>query len=412
MLGRWHTHSEKSDHSSLMMEKNKLIEISDSLIKVHVTNYMLFHDPPGHQMELPTHTVAGITILCILTVIMVMANILSICTIATNHILRQSSYYTFVLGLAIIDLLIGAFIMPIYIIWMYNNLWPFDTVACDIVTAIDIAFSAISTYTLVLVALDKYIYITQPFMYQEKLTVNRARLLIVAIWITWLTFGFVSMYGNIAVDKKAKSRFRDPCIFIMNDIYNITTACVVFVVPFIILTYTGIKIYCIAHLHLRKIYRSHPVSSINDRAIELQNYQDQAADNKPDESLESIQSVTQSTNRSSDISIKSEKVRSRASFCKPFGTVVIIIVFFLIMCAPYWIATGSDIFCHCVAPWIYEDILAVVHNLNSLVNPFIYILTDRRYRTAVKKLLVRYYNTLFKSKQTTLNRPSVQESKT
>jgi hypothetical protein len=221
------------------------------------------------------------------------------------------------------------------------------------------------------------------------------------------------VFGNIAVDKKATSQFQDLCIFIMNDIYNVTTACLVFVVPFIILTYTGIRIYCIAHLHLRTIFRSHPVPSNTD--IELQNYQQQVADdNKPDKSSESTQSVTQTTNTSSDISAKSEKVRKRTSYCKPFGTVVIIIVLFLIMCAPYWVATGSDIFCHCVAPWIYEDILAVVHTLNSLVNPFIYIMTDRRYRAAVKKLLSRYYNKLFKSEQTiTLNRPAGnQESKT
>lgn len=391
MLGKWQTSLQAwlrlshLSHDSAASQTNN----SDLLIKVHANNYILAHEHSNPPLDLPPYRVAGIIILCFLTVVMVIANLLSICTIATNPILRQSSYYIFVFSLAVVDFLIGVVIMPIYIIWEYFGEWPFNGVSCDIVTALDIAFSDISTYSLVLIAVDKYIYITQPFIYHRKITVVRSCLLVAIVWIVWILFGFISMYGGIALDSQSKSLFSDPCIFIMEDIYNGVTACVAFVIPFTILTYTGVRIYCIAHLHLRKISRCYPVPPVIDTAtfVELETHQPQTLENSHAGHLQPKQHNNGC--RSSDASIRSDNLKKRTRFCKPLGTVVTSIVFFLFMCAPYWIATVSDIFCHCVAPWIYEDILAVVYNLNSLVNPFIYTMTDRPYRAAVKRLLMK-----------------------
>lgn len=403
MLGKWGRSFQTQELSNLIHEATNVTR-SENLGRIPSNNYVLSHEETDHSVHLTPYRVAGIVILCILTVVMVVANCLSICTIATNPILRQTSYYSFVLSLAFADVLIGAVIMPIYIIWEYYGQWPYGEVSCNIVTALDIAFTDISTYSLVLVAVDKYIFITQPFEYHRKLTVVRARLLVTAIWIIWFVFGFVSMYGGIALDNQSKSLFSDPCIFIMNDLYNGITACVAFIIPFIILTYTGIRIYCVAQLHLQNISRCHPKCIPIDAAtfVELAVRQPQIYENSVVGSLQSKQS--HAVGRSSNTSIPSERLKKRRTFCKPFGTVVTVIVFFLLMCAPYWLATGSDIFCHCVAPWIYEDILAVVYNLNSLVNPFIYTMTDRPYRAAVKRLLLKCQAALCKRKEVIINK--------
>lgn len=129
-------------------------------------------------------------------------------------------------------------------------------------------------------------------------------------------------------------------------------------------------------LHLRKISRCYPIPPIIDTAtfVELETHQLQTLENSHAGPLQPKQHNNGC--RSSDASIRSDN----------------------------WIATVSDIFCHCVAPWIYEDILAVVYNLNSLVNPFIYTMTDRPYRAAVKRLLMKCQAALCKRKQVLIHK--------
>lgn len=84
--------------------------------------------------------------------------------------------------------------------------------------------------------------------------------------------------------------------------------------------------------------------------------------------------------------------KTRYPYCKLFGTVTIVIACFILMFAPFNIATVIDVGCRCIEPWVYEDVLAVLYYMHSLVNPFIYMTSDRKYKAALSdiwKLLKR-----------------------
>ncbi|KAJ8318123.1 LOW QUALITY PROTEIN: hypothetical protein KUTeg_003214 [Tegillarca granosa] len=347
--------------------------------------------------------IIGLSIMSVSTLVSFLGNIISTVTILRSKILRQNVYYWFVLNLSIVDLLVTIVILPLYIVWEYYDSWPFSPEACGIVTTIDLILSDISVYSKLLIAFDKFMLITRPLTYNGKMSGYIATVFIATVWAVCIAYGITSIYGKIALDDHyTYDDFIENCVFIMSDIYTICTFCVVFLIPFIFLTYTGVRLFCLARHHQKNIAKCHPSTSDESTStIVTKNKRhtlaeiDNSAITKDAHSGKNIHASFSSP----DVLVGIETLhkilylkKKRLQLCRPLGTVTIVIVFFVIMCAPYWIVTMADVGCSCVDPWIYEDIFTVFYNMNSLVNPYIYIFTDKKYRKEVKKLLKQIKN--------------------
>lgn len=451
----------------------------------------------------------------IINIFMSFGNILSLVTICYNTRLRQQVSYWFVMNLAVIDLLVSLTVVPLNIVWEYYGTWPFSKAGCEFFTFADIAFSTISAYSIVLVSIDKYFYITYSIQYFDKMTRKLAVILIIAVWIFVFIFTTVSLLTEVGTREDFKDHFlastnnTSTCIFVMTDNYVIPSAVISFFLPFGILCFTSSRIVCIASQHIRKIHTisnsltsetdsetikmskarargntltsvtvdssksrvNHQIPEINiippksdtnqnglNSCINNNNNNDDNINPDPTKSANSdtfktegnnsqekhnngcagkdnpifmtngsanasapravddLQVITSTTFTSQEFSTadkvrkprskslgerksdslrsaalkKTESIRSvsvkrkRSPYCKLFGTVTIVIACFILMFAPYNIAIVVDVWCHCIDPWVYEDVLAVLYYMHSLVNPYIYMATDRKYKAGLK----------------------------
>lgn len=441
----------------------------------------------------------------IMNIFMFLGNTLSIVTICYNSKLRRQVSYWFVMNLAVIDFLISVTVVPLNIVWEYYGTWPFSHITCEFFTFADIAFSTISAYSIVLVSIDKYMYIAYSIQYFDKMTRKLAVILIITVWIFVLIFTTISILTEVGTSENYKDHFLTPqnktntCIFVMTDTYVIPSAVISFFLPFGILCFTSSRIVCIASKHIRKIHticnsitsetdsEIHKMSRakgktnnatitvndssqtrVNNLIPEINiippvstNCQDESANNNSDintaaltnlhknssvtikeetstnghvnkaifmtngsgkiiASLENDGQTNTEVNTSNDAikesvlkprskslrsfsvkkteslrsinlkrteSLRSSSVRrKRSPYCKLFGTVTIVIACFILMFAPYNVAIVADVWCHCINPWVYEDILAVLYYMHSLVNPYIYMATDRKYKAGLRYL--------------------------
>lgn len=554
------------------MAKNKGITV----LKDGVT--MAFNDHPPilrkdiYDSEWTDTKAVLITIMSIINVFMFFGNILSIVTICYTPKLRQQVSYWFVMNLAVIDFVISVTVVPINTFWEYYGTWPFSRATCEFFTFADISFSTISAYSIVLVSIDKYMYITYSIHYYDKMTRKTAAIMIIAVWIMVFIFATVSIVSKVGTDENFEDHFlklpnnTHICVFVMTDAYVLPLVIFSFFVPFLILCFTTSRITCIASKHIKKIHavtitiasetdsvtvrtsdklgrpRRHTfngedefntqpklislrkgssdiniysenhrtistiqegkrnyaftmaaevndipdnvsleleqscstvptgkrsctddikvlsisalseskpaehfldatktgenadkslemkkgpgsknsrqtLDTINERKITYASFKEQTLENnasnnfpakdpnqveyselsvtisndekKPSDCVETITKDRSGSTRSSRLpqteSIKSV-LRKTSPYCKLFGTVTIVIICFILMFAPYNVATVIDVPCHCIEPWVYEDILAVLYYMHSLVNPYIYMATDRKYKAALKIL--------------------------
>ena len=532
---------------------------------------MGLHDTPiykkdGNDTAFTSGKAILVVSMSVFNVLMLLGNTVSIVTITTSPSLRKQVSYWFVLNLAVIDMLITVTVVPLNTMWEYYGTWPLGGHACKFITFADNSFSTVSAYSIALVSIDKYLYITYAVHYHDYVTKRVALILITGVWISVSVFSSVSIFGGFS-SAYFEEEITNACIFVMKDTHAIIAAILSFFIPLAILCFTTARIISIANRHIKRIHAtpsftytevvsdestctsarnsftkvtSNPnakrksfsvFQSSNDTGIIFNisgissKMSEAASSNLPsacqtepalmpssrteptitsqgnqpritqyateltshgtepttlheteptttshgtDQTITSlgiewtISYVTEPTItpprteptirlhdtepkptttqriEPTDLSIglskqlnpieprnakivsnfglsncdrvnqSLEKQRRLANFtscptlrktfsssncksksqhhCKLFGTVTIVIAFFIFMFSPFYIALMIDVGCHCISPWIYEDILAVLCHTHALVNPYIYILTDKKYKQAFKHL--------------------------
>lgn len=383
--------------------------ITDDNTKVDIlpTEYILtteyIHTSKILSSNLTPMRYFGIVILVILNIFMIFGNLISATTILKTKNLRCHVHYWFVLNLAVVDLLLAVTVIPLNTLWANTGTWVYDMVTCDIMTYGNITLSALSTYSILLIAVDKYIYITRPLHYENILSHSKVAILIFVIWVTWIVFGVVSIYGNVARDKSFDQLLEaDNCTLVMAADYVIFSSIVTFFIPFSILCVTSINIACIANKHIRRISS---LDMLSPSSYQWMQSASPTAYNKYKKRITLPSLDIKSTgisNASRSNSLTASNISCSSQHCsgcpyrrsgrysrlrKTFGTLMIVVVFFVLLVAPYWFATITNVWCQCVPPWVTDDCLRIFYYMTALVNPYIYIITDRRYRQVMSKML-------------------------
>ncbi|XP_049324981.1 trace amine-associated receptor 13c-like [Astyanax mexicanus] len=113
-----------------------------------------------------------------------------------------------ILSLAAADLLVGMFVMPVKITQLRDSCWYFGDTACT-VSEIIISYSmSASLYNLVLIAVDRYIAVSDPLHYPTRITVCKTSLFIVLSWSFSLLYVIIVFYFN---DHLLKSQIITSC---------------------------------------------------------------------------------------------------------------------------------------------------------------------------------------------------------
>ncbi|XP_045848358.1 neuropeptide FF receptor 2 [Meles meles] len=169
MSERWYSNSSENWHDIWSVNDTKYHLYSD--INITYVNYYL------HQPQ-----VAAIFIISyfLIFVLCMVGN-----TVVCFTVMRKKHMHTvtnlFILNLAISDLLVGIFCMPITLLDNIIAGWPFGSTMCKISGFIQGISVAASVFTLVAIAVDRFQCVVYPF--KPKLTIKTAFVIIVVIWV-------------------------------------------------------------------------------------------------------------------------------------------------------------------------------------------------------------------------------------
>ncbi|XP_048064078.1 trace amine-associated receptor 13c-like [Megalobrama amblycephala] len=233
-----------------------------------------------------------------------------------------------ILSLAVSDLLVGVFVMPLYLSWLIESCWTSGTVMCSFLKFANFQATSVSVHTVTLIAVDRFLALSYPFFYSEKISPTVICIATLFNWLFSLLYNFTLLFIN--------GNFTDvtcpgECVSFVDEVSSFIDLLIVFLVPctLIIILYT--HVFVIAKKHATAI-----------RALQVHN--------------------STSKNRVSD---KSER--------KAAILLGILVFVFLLCLLPYYICSlvvsysNADMF-------FVRDVAVICFFLNSTVNPIIYAL--------------------------------------
>ena len=325
----------------------------------------------------------------IVMIIGFIGNLLVVASVCMFRSLRIVPNY-YIASLAVVDFLVSVIIMPFGLYVEINRgQWKLGSNLCTSWIVLDVMLSTASILHLCVISKDRYRAITKPVQYAFHRTNKAATTRIFGVF---LLSGLVSMPALIVT-----SADEDTCGLSENPVYTVVSSLVSFYVPCIITLVVYYKIYRAATAMLR-----HPtigvvvprVQSPNDtpttsrhNVIIPSNSESSNEQNHDHQSLQQQSSEEENGTQTS----RNERQTSRISVTrerKAARTIGIVVCVFVSCWLPFFILHVTSAFC--IGCNIKRELYSVLTWLgwsNSVINPIIYTVFNKEFRTAFKRIL-------------------------
>ncbi|KFQ17950.1 Histamine H1 receptor, partial [Merops nubicus] len=112
----------------------------------------------------------------------IIMNMLVLCAVKTEKKL-QTVGNLYIVSLSIADLIVGAAVMPLNIVYLLSPTWPLGLPACLFWLSMDYVASTASIFNLFILCIDRYRSVQQPLQYLKYRTKTRASLMILGVWV-------------------------------------------------------------------------------------------------------------------------------------------------------------------------------------------------------------------------------------
>ncbi|XP_046730110.1 trace amine-associated receptor 13c-like [Silurus meridionalis] len=249
-----------------------------------------------------------------------------------------------VFSLAVTDFLIGAFVMPPMLIWIIESCWIFERSFCSVFWLICGFITVLSIYNIALIAVDRYLALSHPFLYMNRVSVRITFTIIGFDWCVVVTYITALLYlnGNLIDSVMCPGE----CFFFVNEVWSVIDLVYSFLFPLSVIIILYSRVFLIAKKHATAIR-------------ELNNH-----------------------TRPQTQKITSHSMKSERKAAKVLGILVSV---FLVCLLPYYIYSllGELIEIH--AEIFYK--LLVVGFLSCAINPFIYALFYPWFRRCIKLII-------------------------
>ncbi|XP_060761192.1 trace amine-associated receptor 13c-like [Neoarius graeffei] len=246
-----------------------------------------------------------------------------------------------VLSLAVSDFLVGIFVMPPMFSWAIETCWVFGRDFCPVFWLISYFIINFSTYNIALIAVDRYLALSNPFLYMNHVSVRITCVVIVFDWCVMMVYNFALIY--LIADFPSFVMCPRECYPFMNEVSTVIDLVISFIIPLsvIIILYTGV--FVIAKKHATAIR-------------ELNNH-----------------------TRPETQKIRSHSMKSDRKAAKVLGILVSV---FLVCLVPYFIYSLLGDIIELQAETLQK--LSILFCLNSTINPVIYALFYPWFRRCFK----------------------------
>ncbi|XP_066506530.1 trace amine-associated receptor 13c-like [Hoplias malabaricus] len=171
--------------------------------------------------------------------IFILLSCISVCTVVLNLLVIISiSHFKqlhtptnlLILSLAVADLLVGLFLMPVKILELADSCWYLGKVGCYISPVINFLSISASLFSLIVIAIDRYIAVSDPLLYSTRLTVCKMSVIIIIGWSGSLFYAIVFLYFNGYFFRSQVKCFGE-CVLYVKQSWVIVDLVIVFVTP-------------------------------------------------------------------------------------------------------------------------------------------------------------------------------------
>ncbi|XP_030634113.1 histamine H1 receptor [Chanos chanos] len=188
--------------------------------------------------------------LSLLTVIM---NILVLYAVKREKILHSVGNL-YIVSLSLADLIVGATVMPLNLIYLLQEEWKLGRVLCQFWLVMDYVASTASIFSLFILCLDRYRSVCQPLNYLKYRTRGRATLMIAGAWLlsmTWIIpiLGWRTFFH---VDKKPEMENKCDTDFRFVTWFKVLTAVLNFYIPSLLMLWYYSRIFISVREHYRQ----------------------------------------------------------------------------------------------------------------------------------------------------------------
>uniref|UniRef100_A0A6I8SYF8 G-protein coupled receptors family 1 profile domain-containing protein n=1 Tax=Xenopus tropicalis TaxID=8364 RepID=A0A6I8SYF8_XENTR len=209
-------------------------------------NISVYVENAGLEMQFSEGFVILITALtsCLIS-LTVLGNIFVILAFIIDKRLRNQTDFV-LLNLAICDFVIGAFIGPIDVTYLFTGKWMFGATVCKLWMTVDYTVCTASAFNVVLISYDRYLSVTKAVLYRSLQNKRSHTFICIAsVWIfSFLLYGpAILSWKNDVIDS---SDAESTCITGFNDVWyiNLGISCVGFAFPLISISFFNLSIYC------------------------------------------------------------------------------------------------------------------------------------------------------------------------
>ncbi|XP_021265362.1 histamine H1 receptor [Numida meleagris] len=204
-----------------------------------------------------------------ISLITVVMNILVLCAVKTEKKLQTVSNL-YIVSLSIADLIVGAAVMPLNIVYLLNSVWTLGLTACLFWLSMDYVASTASIFSLFILCLDRYRSVQQPLKYLQYRTKMRASLMILGAWfLSSLWVIPILGWHDSANDEKWKGKANCETKFSDVTWFKVLTAIVNFYLPSIIMLWLYCKIFRTVRKHCqqREVVNGSHCSSYESKSV-------------------------------------------------------------------------------------------------------------------------------------------------
>ncbi|XP_026779530.2 trace amine-associated receptor 13c-like [Pangasianodon hypophthalmus] len=247
------------------------------------------------------------------------------------------------LSLAVSDFFVGAFLLPPMLIWTIESCWIFGRSFCTSFWLI-CGFTISSIYNIALIAVDRYLALSNPFLYMNRVSVRITCIVIVFDWCVVVAYNLALLYFN--GNFKGFIICPGECFLLLNEVWSVIDLVYSFIFPLSVIIILYTQVFMIAKKHATAIR-------------ELNNH-----------TWPKTQKIT------------SHSMKSERKAAKVLG---ILVAVFLLCLLPYFInSLLGDIIE--IQTETFQKLVIVVY-LNSTINPVIYALFYPWFRRCVKLII-------------------------
>ncbi|KAM5279671.1 histamine H1 receptor [Ctenodactylus gundi] len=190
-----------------------------------------------------------VAVLGSVSLVTVALNLLVLCALRCERKLHTVGNL-YIVSLSVADLLVGAVVMPLAIVYLPADRWPLGRPLCFFWLSVDYVASTASIFSVFILCVDRYRSVQQPLRYLRYRTRARATATILGAWLLALLW-VIPILGWHHFQGGSPGRRQERC---ETDFYHVTwfkimTAMVNFYVPTSIMLWFYVKIYRAVRRH-------------------------------------------------------------------------------------------------------------------------------------------------------------------